>query len=197
MGMGRLNSSVKSFVKESKGDKIDRIAQIEYNNERWTTCQLSNKPLRDPVVSDYKGLLYNKESILEYLVEPDNFNEKQRQNLSHIKSLKDVVALKTHNFKCPLSDKELGNGGINYVYLIPCGDCMAQKCLELNDTRQCPVCDLPYEDTIVINPTSSETVQELEKRMEILGSKGLTHSLKKLKRKKPSTNGSSKKQKKS
>lgn len=148
------------------------------------------------MVSDYKGLLYNKESILEYLVEPNNFNEKQRENLSHIKSLKDVVTLKTNNFKCPLSDKELGNGGINYIYLIPCGDCMAQKCLHLNDARQCPVCDLPYEDFIVINPSSSETIQELEKRMEKLRSKGLTHTLKKLKRKKSSTDGSNKKQKK-
>lgn len=175
----------KELIRESKAVKVDRLTQQEYNSERWHTCQLTNKELQRPVVSDYKGLLYNKESILEYLVDPDRFGEKQRILVSHIKSLRDVVELRLNGFVCPITGNELGSGGVNYVYLVSCGDCLAQKCLKLSSS-ECPVCGLAYgeDDVIVLNPSDATEVEALESRMAHLQSRGMTHSLKKSKRRK-------------
>jgi hypothetical protein len=46
------------------------------------------------MVSDYRGNLYNKISILEYLVNPESISPQQRVLVQHIKSMKDVVELK-------------------------------------------------------------------------------------------------------
>lgn len=35
---------------------------------RWTTCALSGQPLQPPVVACFLGNLYNKASVLEFLL---------------------------------------------------------------------------------------------------------------------------------
>jgi hypothetical protein len=175
----------KELIRESKGVVVDRIAQQQYNSERWRTCQLTNRKLQVPVVSDYKGLLYNKEAILEYLVDPMKYSEKQKELVKHIQGLKDVVEVKLNGFECPITGNELGTSGLKYVYLVKCGDMFAEKCLKL--TKECPVCGDNYveDDIIILNPVEQD-LQLLQKRMDKLRSDGLTHSLKKAKRKKHS-----------
>jgi len=143
-------------------------------------------------VSDYQGNLYNKSDVLEYLLDPESISENQKTLISHIRSLKDIVELKIEknsasgDLLCPITGNILGSNGIKYVYLVKCRDVFAEKCLKeinLNESK-CPVCNEHYDeiDVIVINPTTKEDVDRLEKRMEDLTSKSLTHSLKKIKK---------------
>lgn len=164
-----------------------------YNkNGKWSTCHLSNKILEVPIVSDYKGNLYNKDSILEYLLDPESISSNQQLLVEHIKSLKDVVELKLQKssqgkeFICPITGNLFGTNGIRYCYLIKCRDAFAEKCLkEVSDNNHtCPVCNEKYEDedVIILNPTSKDDKFNLEQRMINLSSRNLTHSLKKAKK---------------
>ncbi|CCH45381.1 Peptidyl-prolyl cis-trans isomerase-like 2 [Wickerhamomyces ciferrii] len=166
----------------------------EYNRiGKWSSCTLTNEPLDIPIVSDYKGNLYNKESILEYLLNPDDFTSNQKLLISHIKSLKDIVELKisknqSNELICSITGNILGSNGIPYIYLVKCQDIFAKKCLTTihKDCLKCPVCDLEYskDDIIVINPEIKEDIINQQERIEKLESLGLTHSLKKQKNKK-------------
>lgn len=51
---------------------------------RWRNCHLTQGPLRSPIVACGMGLLYNKESVLQHLVNKTPFPEAS----AHIKSLK-------------------------------------------------------------------------------------------------------------
>lgn len=95
----------------------DMFQSRQFNHEYlWTTCALSDTPLGDdPIVSDYKGRLYNKSAILQMLLEKNQLkrenknkreNEKEKEKeeklkqkkqkqdpVPHINSLKDVVTI--------------------------------------------------------------------------------------------------------
>ena len=43
----------------------------EQQEYAWSTCPLSRKPLATPVVSDAAGTLYNKDSVIEFLLKED------------------------------------------------------------------------------------------------------------------------------
>lgn len=145
------------------------------------------------MVSDYRGQLYNKEAILELLVDPKPYSDKQRELVSHITSLKDVVQLKLteqdDHFVCPITGNTLGSNGIKYVYLVRCHCVFAEKCLREISPKEktCPLCSTTFEadDVIVINP-STEDLKKLQTRMDTLTKSGLPHSLsvKKSKKKK-------------
>lgn len=51
---------------------------------RWRNCHLTQEVLRPPIVACGMGLLYNKESVLQYLVNKTPFPEAS----AHIKNLK-------------------------------------------------------------------------------------------------------------
>lgn len=83
-------------VKETK--RAQDPAQLK--RIQWTTCRLSRKPLREPVVADGMGRLYNKEALVNYLIEVKVGEAKGNKILdpamSHIRGLKDVTQLKLH-----------------------------------------------------------------------------------------------------
>lgn len=118
-----------------------------------TTCSLSHQPLRSPIVADRLGFLYNKDSVLKYLLSRiESFSsdpievQKADRTASHIQGLKDVQTLKpTENaayknatkkgeqeedkpapFICPLNQKEM-NGRHRFVYIKPCGCMMSSS----------------------------------------------------------------------
>lgn len=193
---GGVKLQRKDLIKQKKLSEYDEASAEAYNkNGKWTTCHLSNKPLAIPIVSDYKGNLYNKDSILEYILYPDTISTNQKQLVEYIKSLKDIVELKIQTgndnnaeFICPITGNVIGSNGITYVYLVSCGDVFAEKCLrEVNgDDRNCPVCNQQYEDqdVIVLNPISKKSIEHLEDRIQLLISRNLTHSMKKQKKQK-------------
>lgn len=79
--------------------------------------------MQEPIVADQLGRLYNKESILEYLLDKEKF---PTTNVGHIRNLKDVVQLKfkknpeldeypnAPKFICPMSGIEM-DGNFRYI----------------------------------------------------------------------------------
>ncbi|KAI0960956.1 hypothetical protein AcV7_000190 [Taiwanofungus camphoratus] len=115
--------------------KAEQADKANQTRARWFFCALSKRPLQEPVVSCALGKLYNKDSILEYLLDKSAYGDGE-EICGHIGSLKDVKTLKlTHNtskspvtdtssdrapFVCPLNLKEM-NGSQPFVYINLCG----------------------------------------------------------------------------
>lgn len=195
------------LVKEAARDrttaelKESRLEQQEYY---WTTDPISQKSLVQPVVSDSSGKLYNKDTILEYLVEGSRKEDADAVTQGTIKSLKDVVEVKfelndeaaskvdgtSATWKCPITGDKLGPGS-KAVYLVPCGHAFSGNAIKEVSGEKCMTCDTEYasNDIIPILPISETDIARLSLRMNTLREKGLTHSLKK-------ASGSGKKRKK-
>lgn len=160
-------------------------------------------------MSDCTGKLYNKDSILEFLIPSDDDNRKEeaeRVLQGNVKSLKDVVEVKfeveetdkperntvgrTERWICPITNKELGPSS-KAVYLVPCGHAFSASVVKEVVDEKCLQCNEPYapNDIIPIIPTDEMDIARLLLRVKTLKQRGLSHSLKKLA-------GSSKKRKK-
>ncbi|KAH9947410.1 Rtf2 RING-finger-domain-containing protein [Amylocystis lapponica] len=131
---------VRSKPKAEQADKANQV------RARWFFCALSKRPLQEPIVSCALGKLYNKDSLLEYLLDRSAYGDGE-DICGHIRSLKDVKTLKlTHNttkapvsdsdsaperahFVCPLNFKEM-NGVQPFVYLASCGCVFSQAGLK-------------------------------------------------------------------
>ncbi|XP_050424120.1 replication termination factor 2 isoform X2 [Adelges cooleyi] len=142
------------------------------------------------------GLLYNKESVLQHLVNKTQFPEAS----AHIKSLKDIKELKlTPNpaFKgkaqnvggymddhvsphiCPLVGLEM-NDRSKFCFLWKCGCVMSERGLKLGADNKCVNCVADYEedDIVILNPTTDDIdlmKSRLVKRKEKLKSKKNKH----------------------
>jgi hypothetical protein len=106
-------------------------AQNEQQEYGWTTDPLTRKPLARPVVSDAAGILYNKDSIIEFLLKADDDREKDEMRKiggvkgtieggfaelgtfgDRVKGLKDVVEVK---FEVVEGARELSARGEKWV----------------------------------------------------------------------------------
>jgi len=147
--------------------------------------------------------LFNKDSIIEFLLPTDSGNEARRAEQEDfiagtVKSLKDVVEVKfeveadengprtgsgrTERWVCPITRQELGPGP-KAVYLVPCGHAFAGAAVKEISGERCLACEESYasNDVIPILPMSETDVARLQMRMATLKEKGLAHTLKKVK----------------
>ena len=166
----------------------------ENQAHRWSTCSVSHKPLRRPVVSDSAGVLYNKDAILQYLLPAEvssvDKEEYDRILQGRLKSLRDVVEVLfesdgnekggVEHWICPVTSKEL-SPAVKAVYIVPCGHAFSQEAIKEMKGDHCLQCNQSYEaqNVIPILPFSKDDCVFLEDRMERLAEQGLTHSLKK------------------
>ncbi|TKA31976.1 hypothetical protein B0A50_01221 [Salinomyces thailandicus] len=196
--MGNDGGSIptrRELVKEAARNPT--IAEVkESQNEQqayqWSTDPISRKPLAQPVMSDANGKLYNKDTILEYLVEGARKEEAERITRGAVKSLKDVVEVKfdvdeegtaktDHQvWKCPVTGDKLGPGS-KAAYIVPCGHAFSGSALKEVLGEKCLTCDIEYasNDVIPILPVTETDVARLALRLKTLQEKGLSHSLKK------------------
>ncbi|RUO96966.1 Rtf2 RING-finger-domain-containing protein [Jimgerdemannia flammicorona] len=116
------------------------------------------RPLESPVVSCALGKLYNRDAIIEYLLDRTAYGDGDRI-CSHIDSIKDVRTLTltpnptfndtengptianhdlglTSRFVCPLSLKEM-NGKQRFVYLETCGCVFSEQALKEVPSDEC------------------------------------------------------------
>lgn len=189
------NSARAPTVSELKATTLEALGHA------WTTDPISTEPLDlENAVSDWRGRIYNYETILKGLIpseEETNGDAESGENESGedaskeitfastgIRSLRDVVKLK---FKrqggvttCPISMKELGPA-VKAVYIVPCGHVFAEVAMREISEDVCPECAEAFErDNIVpLLPTDAATRDKLAKRIEGLRASGLAHSLKK------------------
>lgn len=168
-------------------------SQHEQQEYQWTTDPISRQPLAQPVVSDSSGKLYNKATILEYLVEGTRKEEAERETQGAVKSLKDIVEVKfeldsdadgastaKQAWKCPVTGDKLGPGS-KAVYIVPCGHAFSGAAIKEVSGEKCLTCDVEYasNDIIPINSLVDTDIARLSLRAKTLQEKGLSHSLKK------------------
>ncbi|KAG0343269.1 hypothetical protein BG004_005418 [Podila humilis] len=70
-----------------------KVDQNIINRVQWFSCALSKRALESPVVSCGLGKLYNRDAILEFLLDRSAYGDGDLI-CNHVKSLKDVVTLK-------------------------------------------------------------------------------------------------------
>jgi hypothetical protein len=147
-------------------------AQNEQQEYAWSTDALTRKPLSRPVVSDAAGHLYNKDSIIEYLLKEDGSEKAEMGKVAgikeselgtfgdRVKGLKDVVEVKFEveepgeseergrgeKWVCPIAGTRLGPGSKG-VYLVPCGHAFAGSVVkEIAGSACLTVCTIyPWE----------------------------------------------------
>ncbi|KAF2841119.1 DUF602-domain-containing protein [Patellaria atrata CBS 101060] len=205
--MGNDGGSIptrRELVKEATRDPTTtelKASQHEQQEYYWSTDPLSNKPLAQPIVSDLLGQLYNKDSVIEFLLPSEEENvvkktEAERITRGSIRSLRDVVQVKFEvspdedvknglstagKFICPITKKTLGPGS-KTVYLVPCGHAFSASVIKEIAGEKCLQCNEPYapNDIIPILPTDPTDIARLSLRVQTLRERGLTHALKKL-----------------
>lgn len=134
-----------------------KVDQNILNRVHWFTCALSKKPLVHPVVSCGLGKLYNRDAILEFLLDRTVYGDGD-QICKHIRTLKDVVSLQlepnptfseshspnptSHDqepvarYICPITMKEM-NGKHRFVYLDTCGCVMSEQAMKEVPSKTC------------------------------------------------------------
>ncbi|XP_074640571.1 replication termination factor 2-like [Tubulanus polymorphus] len=163
---------VKTKKKPEKRDKDADLAAT------WQMCALLQTPLERPIVACQLGRLYNKESVIEFLLEREKFDEEKSIKFNHIKALKDVKQLNlTDNpaytsesltgdayadrcmskFICPVTGLEM-SGRFRFCYIWSCGCVVSERALKEVKSVICHKCGLPYEedDVILLNGNHDE-----------------------------------------
>jgi hypothetical protein len=179
---------------------------------KYTLCSISKTPLQAPIVACYYGKLYNKDAILELLIDRDSFGDADIL-CPHIKSLKDIVTLNLElnpqgtkpvksivandfqdnqtvfPFICPITKKEM-NGHSKFIFLQSCGCVVSELALKTIKTNECLVCNLRFEpeDVIIINPITEKDIKVANDRIDMRLSKKKKRKVQKLDPKKRKTN---------
>ncbi|XP_072370619.1 replication termination factor 2 isoform X2 [Scyliorhinus torazame] len=172
-----------------KGPK--KVEQVDKNAAlaaRWNYCAISQRPLRKPIVACELGRLYNKDAVIEYLL--DTSPEKCIiVTATHIKNLKDVKQLNlTDNptwkgdkantkgdkyedlqraaFICPVVGLEM-NGRQKFCYLHACGCVFSERAMKEIKTEVCHKCGESFnEDDVIVLNGSKEEMADLQRKME-------------------------------
>ncbi|XP_058259236.1 replication termination factor 2 [Hemibagrus wyckioides] len=168
-----------------KVEKVDKNAELA---AKWKYCSLSQEKLRRPIVACELGRLYNKDAIIEYLLDK-SAERPNTEVVAHIRSIKDVKELNlTENpawegerrnakgdcyedvhcamFICPVVGLEM-NGKHKFCYLHTCGCVFSERALKEVKTEICHKCGDPFhEDDIVMLNSSKEEQEKLQKAME-------------------------------
>ncbi len=126
------------------------------NAAKWKHCSLSQQPLRRPIVACKLGKLYNKEAILEKLINESKYTS---AGVEHITRLKDVRTLNlslapkdlqtselstgtldssAERFCCPIMNQEM-NGTYAFVFPWSCGCVFSKRAYDAVKDNSCLV----------------------------------------------------------
>lgn len=180
----KRNEVVKNKQKDKTRDKNSDLSA------KWQFCAISGLRLKKPIVSCQLGRLYNKDAIIEHLLEQRAGEaSSSRPLISPIKSLKDVKDLKLREkqdfdgahqatsgseqfkaqFVCPISGLDI-NGKYKFYFLWTCGCVFSERALkEVPNDQKCILCSKSYSpelDLIVLNGDELET-KDLRQRIAI------------------------------
>ncbi|XP_036101759.1 replication termination factor 2 isoform X3 [Molossus molossus] len=155
-----------------KVEKVDKDAELV---AQWNYCALSQEILRRPIVACELGRLYNKDAVIEFLL--DKSSEKALgKAASHIKSIKNVTELRLSDnpawegdkgntkgdkhddlqrarFICPVVGLEM-NGRHRFCFLRCCGCVFSERALREIKAEVC--------HTKTKKPKAAESVSKLD-----------------------------------
>ncbi|XP_033097955.1 replication termination factor 2-like [Anneissia japonica] len=152
---------------------------------KWKHCSITQEPLRQPIVACELGMLYNKESVLEYLIETDKSAYTKCQHIKSLKDIKDLHLTENPTYKndavkkgggvyndphtaqyvCPVTGLEM-NGRYKFCFLWKCGCVFAERALKEIKSDTCHSCDKPYDGDWIMLNGSSEDVELMRTKME-------------------------------
>uniref|UniRef100_A0A8R1DRJ2 Replication termination factor 2 n=2 Tax=Caenorhabditis japonica TaxID=281687 RepID=A0A8R1DRJ2_CAEJA len=166
---------------KKKKEKLDKHVK---NATKWRNCQLTQLPLKKPVIACRFGKLYNKEDVINAIL---NKTIGKSASASHIKGPRDFVELKlTVNkdfkrgdvkgddyndvnqteFLCPITNVPM-NGMHNFLVNWICGCVYSEKAQQEVRSTNCHVCGGPYDGTksVMLNP-EEETLELYKAKWE-------------------------------
>ncbi|EZA58380.1 hypothetical protein DMN91_005651 [Ooceraea biroi] len=167
---------------KKKPEQKDKEAEVAF---KWKHCTIQQLPLQPPIVGCGLGRLYNKESVLEGLLDRSMLPE----SAVHIKNLRDVKDLKlTPNpafdgnkaekgdgytsggnspYICPVIGLDM-NGKYKFCFLWSCGCVMSERALKEVKSMLCHKCQQPFEqmDIVVLN-AGGDDLQLMKERMAL------------------------------
>lgn len=163
---------------KTKG-KTETLDDSEVLKTQWTCCYISKKLLEKPIVACGLGRLYNKESVVLYLMNKDETEASLAAELTHIKSLKsltncNLTCSKTPTdspyFICPITRREM-NGKSKFFVTRNCGCVLSEQATnQFHESKSCLVCERKdfdrQKDLIPLYPKG----EELEKLRASLAS---------------------------
>ncbi|XP_064624743.1 replication termination factor 2-like [Lineus longissimus] len=158
---------------KKKPEQKDKFADLAH---KWQNCAISQEPLRRPIVACELGRLYNKDVVIELLLDKSKFD--CAASFDHIRGLKDVKVLQlTDNpaykdedhkagyaekalvkYICPIAGLEM-NGRHRFSFLWKCGCVFSERALKEVKTETCQQCGMPCSDedpAIILNGTEEE-----------------------------------------
>jgi len=168
---------------EEKDPDSDRVTT-------WQYCALTNQLLKEPIVACELGKLYNKDAIIEFLL--DKKSSDKPDKVSHIKGLKDIHTLKLSEnpayvkqqkkgdgyldlhmtkYYCPIAGINM-NGKYKFCYLLSCNCVLSRKALDQIRDSICPLCSSAYTKDDIIPLNENKTIVE-ELRQKMLSRKEL------------------------
>lgn len=152
-------------------------------DEQMNLCSISYTALTDPVVGDYRGSLYRKDKIIEYLLSR-KLQGKAEPHLAHIKSINDLVDVKITwknlQIVCPVTDT-VRTKKTTFAYMRPCGCLMSYKAIEKvrqqfrdlelkkQPSGSCPNCEQRFHfdyDVIKLGNSDEENHQYVTKTLQ-------------------------------
>lgn len=165
-----------------KPEQKDKEAELYC---KWRLCASSQETLRTPVTACEMGRLFNKESVLEILLDKSRAPE-CAQHLRNLKDIKELVltpnpaykkkankgdgayddSMQSAEYICPVLGVEM-NGKFRFCFIWTCGCVLSERSLKEIKTTTCHKCQKPFEeeDVIIINPTEEEA-KKLREKME-------------------------------
>lgn len=150
--------------------KPELLDDSEILKTQWTCCYISKKPLEKPIVACQLGRLYNKESVVLYLMNKDGTEAALAAELAHIKSLKSLIncnltltrpkTTESLYFICPVTGREM-NGKSKFFVTRTCGCVLSEQALnQFPDSKTCLVCERKdfdkQKDLIPLYPKGEE-----------------------------------------
>lgn len=176
------------IVKNKKKDAV-RDKNVDLS-ARWQFCALSGLRLKRPIVACRLGRLYNKDAVIEYLLDLKSSQESTTSTsvASHIKSLRHVRELTLvdrsssntegssstssnehlrSQFVCPTTGLEM-NGRYKFYLLFTCGCVLSERALkQVPNDKHCILCSKPYDpdtDLVIING-DEEDIKVMKERL--------------------------------
>uniref|UniRef100_A0A1I7UNX8 Replication termination factor 2 n=1 Tax=Caenorhabditis tropicalis TaxID=1561998 RepID=A0A1I7UNX8_9PELO len=157
------------LVKKKK--KVEKLDKHVKNATKWRNCQLTQLPLKKPVIACRFGKLYNKEDVINAILSK---TIAKSAAASHIKGPKDFIELKlTDNkdykrgdvkgddyddvnqteFICPITNVPM-NGIQSFLVNWQCGCVYSEKAQQEVKSTNCHVCGGPYDadKMVILNP---------------------------------------------